>query len=37
MDPVARQTMFENTGKSLLVGHIASPDEMAEAYLFLMK
>jgi len=37
MDPAARQGMFEAAGKSLPVGHVGKPDEIAEAYLFLMK
>ncbi|EKM59336.1 uncharacterized protein PHACADRAFT_249761 [Phanerochaete carnosa HHB-10118-sp] len=37
MDPVAKQNMFEAVAKTLPVGHIGSADEVAEAYLFLMK
>lgn len=37
MEPAARQAMYEAAGKRLLVGHIGSPEEVAEAYLFLMK
>lgn len=37
MEPEARKKMYEAVGKSLLVGRIGNPDEIAEAYLFLMK
>ena len=37
MDPAQKQGMFEAAAKRLPVGHIGSPDEIAETYLFLMK
>ena len=37
MDPAKRQGMYEAAAKKLLVGHIGDPDDLAEAYLFLMK
>lgn len=39
-DPIApevRNKIFEDGEKTLLVQHVADPDEIAEAYLFLMK
>ena len=33
----AKDNMLAETGKKLPVKHVASPDEIAEAYLFLMK
>lgn len=32
-----KNDIFEETRKKLLVGHIGSPDEVAEAYIFAMK
>ncbi|QRW07264.1 Enoyl-(Acyl carrier protein) reductase [Ceratobasidium sp. AG-Ba] len=33
----ARQTMYEEAAKKILVGHVGTPDEVAEAYIFAMK
>ncbi|KAG9093862.1 hypothetical protein FRC07_011406, partial [Ceratobasidium sp. 392] len=33
----ARNAMYETKGKELLVGHVGTPDEVAEAYIFAMK
>ena len=33
----ARNKIFEDSAKTLLVQHVAEPDEIAEAYLFCMK
>lgn len=35
--PEARQKMFDDAAESLLVKHVADADEIAEAYLFVMK
>ena len=32
-----RNSMYENVGKSLLVGHVGEPAEIARAYVFLMQ
>lgn len=32
-----RDAVFEKAQKTLLVGHIGTPDEVAEAYIFAMK
>ena len=37
MAPEVRNKIFEDSEKALLVQHVADPDEIAEAYLFLMK
>ncbi|EKM59337.1 uncharacterized protein PHACADRAFT_249763 [Phanerochaete carnosa HHB-10118-sp] len=37
MNTATKQGMFEAAAKSLPVGHVGSPEEIAEAYLFLMK
>lgn len=33
----AREALFEESKKKLLVGHVGTPDEVAEAYIFAMK
>ncbi|KAG8713580.1 hypothetical protein FRC08_013085 [Ceratobasidium sp. 394] len=33
----ARKAMYEARGQQLLVGHVGTPDELAEAYIFAMK
>lgn len=35
--PEARKAIYEKAQNSLLVGHIGTPDEVAEAYIFAMK
>ena len=35
--PEVRQKMFDDAAESLLVKHVADPDEIAEAYMFVMK
>ena len=35
--PEAKNKILEDTAKNLLVQHVADPDEIAEAYIFLMK
>ncbi|KDQ20485.1 hypothetical protein BOTBODRAFT_169234 [Botryobasidium botryosum FD-172 SS1] len=37
MDPAAKEAMFKSISEKLLIKHIASPDEIAEAYIFAMK
>ncbi len=37
MDADAREQLFENVGKSLLVGRVGEACEIARAYLFLMQ
>ena len=37
MPEEARVQILEDTAKKLLLKHVASPDEIAEAYIFLMK
>ncbi|OCB86113.1 NAD-binding protein [Sanghuangporus baumii] len=37
MPPEVRNKIFEDSAKTLLVQHVAEPDEIAEAYLFCMK
>jgi NAD(P)-dependent dehydrogenase (short-subunit alcohol dehydrogenase family) len=32
-----RNSMYENVGKTLLVGHVGEPAEIARAYVFLMQ
>jgi NAD(P)-dependent dehydrogenase (short-subunit alcohol dehydrogenase family) len=33
----ARETLYREHGRKLLVGRVGEPDEVAEAYLFLMR
>jgi hypothetical protein len=33
----ARKAMYDSRGQQLLVGHVGTPDEIAEAYIFAMK
>jgi hypothetical protein len=37
MDPVAKEHLFADQAEKLLVKHVGTPDELAEAYVFLMK
>ena len=36
-DKSAKESMYAAVGQKLLVGHVAEPGEIAEAYTFLMK
>lgn len=37
MPEEAREGLFKSSAESLLVKHVGTPEEIAEAYLFLMK
>lgn len=37
MDEESREAMFQATAKSLLLKHVAKPEEIAEAYVYLAK